>query len=65
MLLAKNDLAELARQLDDARRDAVEGTPLYCLCKEEGRDGVHGRAFLGIDPKTHDIRCARCAAKGE
>lgn len=26
--------------------------------------GIHGRAFVGVDPTTGEIACAECAMKG-
>lgn len=83
MILTLVELKKLLAALDEARRQAVEGSPLYCTVAHtdaEGRTyrveskprarhgpssvevslGVHGRAFLGVDPETGEVCCAKC-----
>ena len=60
MILDHNKLVGLLRKLDAARAAAVEGTVLYCMGTTDGRDGVHGRAHLGIDSHTEQVVCTKC-----
>jgi hypothetical protein len=63
MILTHNQLVAWLRQLDEARRMAVEGSPGWCTqpyAPDEKRDGMHGRAHLGIDSDTGEVVCTWC-----
>ena len=67
MILTRAKLAWLLRCLDDALVESTEGHGHWCTAlhidperQVDDAAHAHGRAYLGIDVNTEDIRCTEC-----